>query len=179
MPYLIMRRGYIALALFTLVMFVGVFSDDSAIRRALLPIRAELSISAAIFIVGHFLPYLTGYLQLFFDSAALRVNIALSLIISLVLLLLLLVLTITSFNVVRRHMKPGTWKRVQRLSYLFFLLVYAHLIGFLLPSALQGSPVALTSITVYSLVFLSYGALRLRRHLVDKSVKQKAVPSAV
>jgi DMSO/TMAO reductase YedYZ heme-binding membrane subunit len=178
-PYLIMRRGYLALALFTLVMFVGVFKDSSPVRRALLPLRAELSIIAAILIMGHAVPYLAGYLQLFFGSAALRFNIALSLIVSLVLLLLLTMLTVTSFNVVRRQMRADVLKRVQRLAYVFFLLIYAHLIGFLLPSALQGASVALTSISIYSLVFLSYGVLRLRKCLLDqRATTGGAVPAA-
>jgi DMSO/TMAO reductase YedYZ heme-binding membrane subunit len=162
---LIMRRGYIALALFTLVMFVGVFSDESFFRRALQPIRAELSIIAAVLIVGHFSPYLMGYLSHIAHVSLLRINIAVSLGISLILLILLIVLTLTSFIAVKRWMKPASWKRVQQSAYVFFLLVYAHLAGFLLPAALQGSPVALRSIVVYGLVFISYVVLRIRRAL--------------
>jgi DMSO/TMAO reductase YedYZ heme-binding membrane subunit len=160
----IMRRGYVALSLFTLVMLVGVFGDESFVRRALQPIRAEMSIIAAILIGGHFLPYLTGYLQMLFGLGSLRMNIAVSLGISLVLLALLLTLTITSFAAVRRRMRPTTWKKLQRLAYLFFLLIYAHLAGFLLPSALQGSSVAITSIAAYSVVFFVYAILRVRRN---------------
>jgi DMSO/TMAO reductase YedYZ heme-binding membrane subunit len=161
--YFIMRRGYIALSLFTLVMFIGVFNENSPIRRALNPVRAEYSIIAAILIVGHFVPYLTGYLQQLISPFPLRDSIAVSLTLSCALLLLLTVLTVTSFNVVKQHMPSRDWKRLQRLSYLFFLLAYAHLSGFLLPAALQGSPIALTSIVIYSLIFVSYAILRVRR----------------
>ncbi|MDR1183262.1 MAG: hypothetical protein LBK67_00515 [Coriobacteriales bacterium] len=163
--YFIMRRGYIALSLFTLVMFIGVFDESSLIRRALNPTRAEYSIIAAILIIGHFVPYLAGYLQQLMSPFPLRGSIAVSLTLSCALLLLLTVLTVTSFNIVKQHMPPRAWRRLQRLSYLFFLLVYAHLSGFLLPAALQGSPIALTSIIIYSLIFVSYTILRIRRSL--------------
>jgi DMSO/TMAO reductase YedYZ heme-binding membrane subunit len=169
--YFIMRRGYIALSLFTLVMFIGVFGENSPIRRALNPVRAEYSIIAAILIIGHIVPYLTGYLQQLMSPFPLRGSIAVSLALSCALLLLLTVLTVTSFNAVKQHMSPRTWKRLQRLSYLFFLLVYAHLSAFLLPAALQGSPIALPGIIVYSLIFVSYAILRVRRNFsVRKSL---------
>jgi DMSO/TMAO reductase YedYZ heme-binding membrane subunit len=172
---LIMRRGYIALSLFALVMFVGAFDDDSLIRRTLQPIRAELSIIASILIVGHFLPYLMGYMQQLTGLVLIRTNIVISLGISLALLILLVPLTVTSFTVVKRRMRPAIWKKLQKLAYVFFLLVYVHLTAFLLPSAIQGSPTALTSVAIYSVIFLAYLALRVLRVLQARRV---SIPSA-
>jgi DMSO/TMAO reductase YedYZ heme-binding membrane subunit len=161
--YLLMRRGYLALSLFTVVMFIGVLNEGSVVRQALQPVRAELSIIAAILILGHLIPYLIGYLQLSVNPAPLRGTVAFSLFASLIVLTLLAVLTITSFNFIKKRMKPRTWKRLQCLAYVFFALVYVHLAGFLLPSALSGSPITLMSITVYSALFASYLLLRLRK----------------
>jgi DMSO/TMAO reductase YedYZ heme-binding membrane subunit len=163
--YFIMRRGYVALSLFTVTMFIGVFNENSSIRRALNPVRAEYSIIAAILIVGHIVPYLISYLQQLMSPLSLRGNIAVSLALSCVLFFLLVLLTVTSFTVVRQHMRSRTWKNLQRLAYLFFLLIYAHLAGFLLPAALQGSPIALTNMAIYSVLFVSYAILRVHRSL--------------
>lgn len=55
--FLLLQKGTLAVALFTVVMFVGVFPRDSKPRKYLSPIRAELSIIACMLIVGHILAY--------------------------------------------------------------------------------------------------------------------------
>jgi DMSO/TMAO reductase YedYZ heme-binding membrane subunit len=167
--YFVMRRGYLALALFTIVMFIGAFADGSRADRMLHPIRAELSIIAAILIVGHFVPYLLGYFELVIGSTGIRGSIVFSLAVSLVLLVLLVVLTATSFNWFKKHMSAGSWKGIQKLAYLFFVLVFVHLMGFLLPAALQGSTVALSSIVVYGALLTTYVILRVFKALRSRS----------
>jgi DMSO/TMAO reductase YedYZ heme-binding membrane subunit len=81
---------------------------------------------------------------------------------------LLAVLTVTSFVVVRNHMRPTFWKRLQTLAYPFYLLIYLHLILVLLPSALSGSLAIAFNLLVYTALFATYTALRLRRAAVDQ-----------
>jgi DMSO/TMAO reductase YedYZ heme-binding membrane subunit len=59
-------------------------------------------------------------------------------------------------------MSAKQWKRVQLLAYPFYLLVYIHLMIILYPVALNGSSTALTSVVVYSALFIAYTALRIR-----------------
>ena len=58
-PYL--RRAPIAFGLFTVVMFIGVFPDDSPVRKRLSPVRGILSLLGAILVVVHVLGYVAAY----------------------------------------------------------------------------------------------------------------------
>ena len=77
-------------------------------------------------------------------------------------------LGVTSFNVVKKRMKKETWKRVQLLAYPFWGLVYVHLLLMLVPSALRGGAPAQMAVAVYSVVFVGYAVLRIRRAAVDR-----------
>ena len=90
--------------------------------------------------------------------------------IALVLAVLLVILTVTSFRAVKQHVKGLTWKNVQRLSYPFFVLIYAHVLLIMARPALQGAQNAQTSLVVYGLVVAAYVVLRLRRHLSERRV---------
>ena len=92
----------------------------------------------------------------------------------LALLVLLLVLGVTSLQGVKRRMDAGTWKRLQKWAYVFFGLVYVHLMSILLPSALAQGMTARVSIAVYTVLFGLYAALRIARAVLDR--KQKEAP---
>ena len=85
-----------------------------------------------------------------------------------VLFVLLLILGITSFQAIKTRMKVDSWKRVQKLAYLFFFLVYVHVMLMLLPSALNGGIASTISVGVYSTVFLAYFILRVLRAARDR-----------
>ena len=91
-----------------------------------------------------------------------------ALVVALALLVLLLVLGVTSFGFVERRMRTESWKRLQRWAYVFFGLVYVHLLLMLLPSALHGGLAAQASVAVYSVVFVGYALCRVGRALADK-----------
>jgi DMSO/TMAO reductase YedYZ heme-binding membrane subunit len=164
-----LQRCSIAMALFMLVMFAGVFSEGSRIRAVLLPLRRELSILGCIFASGHVIAYANTFLpRLLGGGVATEMNLAVSLSISLILTALLVLLTVTSFVAVRRAMKPESWKRVQLLAYPFFGLTYLHLVFVLTPSALAGNSSTILSIAVYTVLFAGYLALRLRKALLER-----------
>jgi DMSO/TMAO reductase YedYZ heme-binding membrane subunit len=173
-----LQKGHLGFSLFALVMFIGVFANDSAIRRYFNPVRAELSILAAILIAGHFALYLRNYLLLAGDLLSLNLNIQSSLVLALVLMVLLVVLTVTSFNAVKRSMKASTWKAVQKLAYPFFGIVYFHLLGYLLPTALSGSVSAQLNLCAYSVIFVAYAALRIRKALRDREASERGGESS-
>ena len=95
-------------------------------------------------------------------------NVTVAFVLAIVLFVLLLVLGVTSFNMVKKRMKTESWKRLQRLSYVFFALVYAHLLLMLLPSALHGAAAPQANVAVYSVVFVGYFVLRLVRFALDR-----------
>ena len=105
-------------------------------------------------------------------------NVTVAFVLAIVLFVLLLVLGVTSFNMVKKRMKTESWKRLQRLSYVFFALVYAHLLLMLLPSALHGAAAPQANVAVYSVVFVGYFVLRLVRFALDRRAEGAEVASA-
>lgn len=170
----LMQKGLLTLALFTIVMYIGVLPKESLLARWLRPIRAELSIGACILCVAHLAAYLPAYVARAL-SGSMSASLAFALGVALVLIVLLLVLGITSLTAVKKHIEAGVWKRVQLLAYPFFLLVYVHLLLMLTPSAIAGGIQAQTSIVVYSVLFGTYTILRPLRAIVDR-LPQTAKP---
>ena len=155
--YYLVQKCTVAVALFVVVMFIGVFNEKSRIRKHLMPVRAELSILGCIMALGHAVNYLMVYLPLIMGvSATMRTNIIFSFGLAIFLVALLVVLGVTSFNAIKRRMSTAAWRRVQWFAYPFFMLTYVHILLFLLPSALNGSETALLSVAVYSVVFVGY-----------------------
>jgi DMSO/TMAO reductase YedYZ heme-binding membrane subunit len=162
----VIQKGQLGFSFFAIVMFIGVLDKKSAIRRSFTPVRAELSIIASILILGHLVPYAINYLSA--SILSLRLTILMSLTAALLLTILLLVLTVTSFNFIKRQIAAERWKTIQRFSYLFFGLIFLHLLGYMLIPVLNGSFEALFKVGTYFVIFTAYLILRLRRASLDK-----------
>lgn len=172
--YWAIRKCLAPLALFVVVMYIGVFPVTSGVSRWLRPIRAELSIIAWILTLGHVVQYLTNYLKPMFSGVALQANVFIGIIVAIVLFVLLIILGVTSFQFVKKRMTAESWKNVQRLAYLFFGLTYVHLLCLLLPSAIRGGIAARFSVIVYSVIFIAYAVLRIARAAIDKKEEEAA-----
>ena len=167
---ILMRRGGIGVAMFVIVMYIGVLPRRSKLSHWLRPIRAELSIAACILIAGHMCTYLPLYLAPLFGGT-LKGSVTWALIVALGLLVLVLVLGVTSFRFVKRHMKARPWKRLQNWAYLFYVLIYVHLMLMIGPAAFAGMQPALTNAVIYTVVFVGYMVLRLLRAAADRREK--------
>lgn len=172
--FVLVQKCLLPLALFVIVMYIGVLPQGSRPCRWLKAVRAELSIVAWILSLGHMAVYGATYLPRLLTGGRTDANVVASFVVALVLLALLLVLGVTSFNAVKRRMRTETWKNVQRLAYPFFLLVYAHLLLMLAPSALHGGIAATASVAVYSAVFAAYIVLRLVRTVRERRARDAA-----
>jgi len=122
-----MQRCTLAMAFFTIVMFVGVFDENSLVRKKLLPVRRQLSICGCLLCLAHVFYYAKTYLVQLESSPQLHFsgtsgNLILSLTISVILVLLLAILGITSCTFVKAKMKASSWKNIQRLADAFFQL---------------------------------------------------------
>jgi DMSO/TMAO reductase YedYZ heme-binding membrane subunit len=162
----------LALGFLTIVMFIGVLSDESTIRKQLLPIRSELSVLACLLTIGHIFMYARVFLvNLFSSTHLISVSQMIATIIAIALVVLLMLpLMITSFKAIRQSMRPKTWKNLQKLSYPFFALIYLHIIVFLLPSALGGSQTIIISLSIYTAMFALYLILRIRKQIREGHV---------
>lgn len=161
------QKGHVGFAFLVIVMFVGTFRDGSAVRKALQPIRGELSIVATILMTAHFVPYLASYAGMMGALGSLKPTVLASLGIAVVVLVLLAVLAVTSLQAVKRAMKANSWKRVQWLAYAFFALIFFHMLGYMMVPVATGSPDASISIAFYVVVYASYAIARVRRYWVD------------
>ncbi len=163
-------KGAMAAALWALVMFTGALPKGSRVLKKLLPVRGELSILAAILTLAH-----AVFRGVFCIRQLLRPRFApgwgflAACAVGLALLLVMLPLAVLSFRGVRRRVDPHRWKRIQRLAYLFYGLIYVHVLALYLPSALRGSGGYGLTLLLYSAVWLTYLALRLRKHFSEKT----------
>ena len=159
----------LATAIFVVVMFMGALPNGSSAIKRLMPVRAELSIIACILTLGHNIGYgRTYFVKLFTDPAGLKGAYLWAAVVSVVLILLMLPLMVTSFPAVRKKMKPKRWKQLQRTAYLFYALIYVHVL------ILNGSFLAagrmkyLFNLILYTVVFAVYAIMRTRKALVKK-----------
>lgn len=174
----IFARSALSTALFAAVMYAGAVPNGSKLMKAVMPIRGELSIIASILTLGHNISFgLTYFRLLFTQPDCLPVNQLLAAICSLVMLCIMLPLFITSFKCVRKKMKGSSWKKLQRLAYGFYALIYIHVLLLTLPGAQKGNGSYLLTVVVYSVVFLTYGALRVRKALQKQSAAVRRIPT--
>jgi uncharacterized protein with FMN-binding domain len=72
---------------------------------------------------------------------------------------------------VRRRMNGVTWKKLQRLAYPFYALLYVHVMMLMVPPALRGERGYDITVFVYSFIFISYFAMRIVKALGTKSAE--------
>lgn len=164
-------RGGLAGALFILVMWAGALPRKSKLQKILIPVRGELSIIASILTLGHNAANGRTYFKyLFLNPSRLPVPTLLAACCSILMICIMLPLFITSFNCIRRKMKASNWKKLQRLAYLFYFLLFCHLMLLYIPHILAGRNYYLTVI-LYCLIFIGYAVCRIRKWKFSATVK--------
>jgi DMSO/TMAO reductase YedYZ heme-binding membrane subunit len=172
-------RGALSTALFVIVMFIGALPGKFPGLKQLRIIRGELSIFACILMFGHNIYYGMYYFpHLLFEPRELEWPYIVAAIITVALILIALPLFVTSFRTVRRRMIAKRWKALQRWAYLFYGLLYAHIMlvfcsaisrDITNPHGLAPEIISaqlrddVISVAVYSAVFLTYFVLKLRK----------------
>lgn len=166
----ILVRGVLQGALFILVMYVSVMPEKSDIRIKLSKVRGEMAIAASLLTLIHNISYGKRYFILLFTEASqLKPYEAAAAVLSLAMILLLIPLTLTSFQVVRKKMSGRSWKRLQRLSYVFYALLYFHIVLIFSRGILAGKLAYLADLYIYTLIFGSYAILRHIKYFKKKA----------
>ena len=172
----LLQSNTLGMGLLTIVMFIGVLDPESSLRKLLAPIRAELSIIASLICIGHVVNYGKAYLdQLLNNLSHVSTVRAFSMAVALILVLLLIPLAVTSIRAIHMRMSSQSWRRIQRLAYPFYGLVFIHLMFFLLPPALAGGSAAQISIIAYLVIAVAYVVLRLRRYFRSRMAAPRQV----
>lgn len=155
-------------ACFVFVMILGAMPNGHPLVKRLMPIRGEMSIFACLITLGHNLSFGKNYLTpaYLFHGASATTRAAAW--ISLVLIILMLVLTVTSIKAVRKRFQPKKWKALQRWAYLFYALIYVHVLLLSVPNVLKGRSGYGLTLVVYSVVFLGYALCRIQKAVLTK-----------
>lgn len=159
-------RGTVATALFILVMYARVLPPKSRLFRTLMSLRAPLAIMASFMILLHNGSYFIHY----YNNTTKR-NIIMSFperiaaCCTVLMLLLLIPLTITSFTSIRKKMKGITWKKLQRLSYIFYGLIYFHVACLFGLQIARGNQAYQIELAIYTAIFGIYLVCRVALYL--------------
>ena len=177
-------HGTFATALWIVIMWTGALKNGSPLMKILMPIRGQLSIFAAILTICHNVFYgKTYFLRLFTAAPSMPAAQLAAAIISVVMIVLLVPLTVTSFMTVRKKMQARSWKKLQRWAYLYYGLLYVHIMLVTMPGAHAGKLSSIVSVMVYTALFLAYACFRVRKYLVMRKKlspkKTAAVAAAV
>lgn len=168
----IFAKGSLGTAMFVAVMYAGALPKGSKLIAPLMKIRGELSITAAILVLCHNFTYgITYFKMLFIKPEALSATQLTAAIISLVLIIIMLVLTVTSFQAVRKKMQAKKWKQLQRTAYVFYGLMYVHIMLINIPYARLGLGMYIANVVIYSIVFLGYAAMRIAKAVSVKAAR--------
>lgn len=168
----IFAKGSLGTAMFIAVMYAGALPKGSKLIVPLMKIRGELSITAAILVLCHNFTYgITYFKMLFIKPEALPATQLTAAIISLVLIIIMIVLTVTSFQAVRKKMKAKKWKQLQRTAYVFYGLMYVHIMLINIPYARLGLGTYIANVVIYSIVFLGYAAMRIAKAVSVKAAR--------
>lgn len=160
-------QGGIAGALFVHVMYAAAVSNGSPYRKAVMPIRGEVSIMASILTLGHNLAFGKKYFAMLFAAADdMRRNILLAAICSLLMILIMMPLFITSFPFIRKKMRPSKWKKLQRSAYLFYGLMYIHVMLLNIPEAQEGKWNSRCNVICYTIIFAVYFVKRISKSAI-------------
>lgn len=168
----IFAKGSLGTAMFVAVMYAGALPKGIKLIAPLMKIRGELSITAAILVLCHNFTYgITYFKMLFIKPEALSATQFTAAIISLVLIIIMIVLTVTSFQAVRKKMKAKKWKQLQRTAYVFYGLMYVHIMLINIPYARLGLGTYIANVVIYSIVFLGYAAMRIAKAVSAKATR--------
>ena len=174
----VFTKSSLATSIFVVVMYTGAFKNGSKAIKFLMPIRAQLSIIGCILALAHNIVYgKTHFVKLFTNPSSMSTNMIIAAIISIVLIVIMLPLMVTSFPKVRKKMKPKSWKKLQQLAYVFYGLIYVHVMIIMIPLAKKGITEYRVNVLAYSIVFLTYGAMRIRKALLKNKVPKRKASS--
>ena len=166
-------RGALAAALWCVVAWMGALPDEAReLRKKLLPARGELSIFAALITISHAVVYGISYCKRLFSGHDLQSDFVITCVICLLLMLIMIPLTVISFKAIRKKIKGKTWKAIQRAAYVFYALIYLHVMVILIPRARQGREGVLFSIVIYTIVFIGYAVCRIRKAVIKNQKPQ-------
>ena len=166
----LISKSTLGTALFTVVMYAAVLNKRQEFTKKIYRVRGEISIMGCILTLPHNIIYGKSIFKvLFTDPLSFETPKLIAAIVSVILIVLMVILTVTSFKCVRKQMSGKSWKSVQRLAYIFYGLIYVHIMCLFMPRA----SAKMLDIGVYSLVFIYYFVLRTYKAYVSNKKRNQ------
>ena len=169
--------GAFAGAFWAVIMLIGALPAGGKLIKRLMPARGELSILAAAVSLSHILTYGVTYIKrLISPNLRATSDFVITCIVCLLLVLIMLPLTVISFKKIRAKFKGKIWKNIQRTAYVFYALIYVHVMVIFIPRARLGQSGYFLSCIAYTAVWSTYFVLRARKaYLKSKKPEKKAL----
>lgn len=168
----IFSRGALGTAFWAIVMWAGALPNGSASIKKLMPIRGELSITAAILTFSHIITYGMMYISNLIKGRT-GSDFVITSIVCILMVLIMTPLTVMSFKKIRKKMNAKMWKKIQRLAYIFYALIYVHILVLFVPKAQKGREGYFLNVLVYSAVFIGYAVMRIRKYYIAAKKPEK------
>jgi DMSO/TMAO reductase YedYZ heme-binding membrane subunit len=130
-------KAFFGLAIFYVVMIIGILDRKKSLYKRLYSVRAELSIIGFIILTPHAIFYLID--KLFYSG--------MYEIIGLLTYIIMVPLFITSFKKIRKKFQFYNWKKIQNFAYIAYILLFVHLI---ISASLQ------INLILYIILFVPY-----------------------
>lgn len=128
-----LENGALPTIIFIWVMMAGALPNTWKLRKKIMMCRGEISIVASTLILPHVVYYLMEFLA---NSSRLAKLTGLGLwgiltgaIAGMVAGVIMVPLFITSYHMIRKHMNGRRWKALQEYAYIFYGLVYIHILA--------------------------------------------------
>lgn len=148
-------QGFMALAIFYIVMMAGALPKKNKLKIAFMSVRKEYSILGFIIATPHGLHYIIEYL-----NGEISIPIF-----GIIAYAIMIPLFITSFSVIRKMMSYRSWKLLQRFAYVVYTLLVIHLI---LNFSLK------INLVLYVVMFLTYIILKTIKVLSKVALNKKS-----
>lgn len=159
---LLVNNGHLSMSLFMLVLFAGVFQRKWIVYKKILLVRGDLAILGFIFLIPHGINRLSLALSGYQSTG-------------LIAAIIMIPLTISSFMFIRTRIRPDRWKKLHRLAYIAYLLIYIH-IGYVISLNPSNFYVLIASDSIlFHLLFILYIALFILKKYMKSHEKIKTV----
>ncbi len=155
-------------ALFIIIMYTGCFKGKNSFIRHLYVVRGELSIIACIFTFMHNIVFGMFFFVPAFDlHSDISIYARIATFITIIMIAILIPLMITSFRSVRKNMSAIKWKKLQKFAYVFYVLLYIHIMLIFISEYMRRGS-GIIEMIIYSVIFITYYILRIYKKYSEK-----------
>ena len=162
--YQIVFQGHLTFAFFVLVMFAGAFKQKSKQKITLMKVRREMAIIGFLILIPHAVLLIIRALSALNPTGTLA-------------FLIMIPLFITSFPKIRKKMHPLKWRKLHKLAYAAYFMIFLHLVSItIIAQGLSNNPRPYDQfwwirLIMYVLIFAYYSYLKLKNYILVPKTK--------